>query len=317
MQAVKILASITILASIKSFNKLLSVLLFAGGFVLCWTDAFSQSADSGEALFKQNCSACHTIGGGDLVGPDLQGVTLRRDGDWLARFIQQPDRMIAEGDSIAKRLLAKYNNIPMPVQGLSALQVKAVLAYLVQQNGTAPSPETGLQVSEAAQAPSGSAQQDTTAAAKVPPGDPQRGKDLFTGAVRLQNGGPPCLACHDVRGVRLLGGGSLGLDLTRSFAKFGQDGMASILASLPFPTMQPIYQQKPLTTEEQAQLNAFFQLAANKTPRKFTMEIALLSATGFLLMLFIAPVVWRKRLSEVRKSLLSQARTQRMEELNG
>src|SRR5262249_23399752 len=45
----------------------------------------------GQSLFKKICAPCHTIGVGDRVGPDLRGVTERRDHVWLADFIQHPD----------------------------------------------------------------------------------------------------------------------------------------------------------------------------------------------------------------------------------
>ena len=40
----------------------------------------------GQALFKKMCAPCHTIGGGDHVGPDLRGVADRRDHAWLDRL---------------------------------------------------------------------------------------------------------------------------------------------------------------------------------------------------------------------------------------
>jgi len=45
-----------------------------------------EAQDDGQQLF-QVCSACHTIGKGKLIGPDLQGVTDRLDRDWLKSFI--------------------------------------------------------------------------------------------------------------------------------------------------------------------------------------------------------------------------------------
>ena len=45
------------------------------------------SASNGKSLFEQKCSACHTIGGGRLVGPDLKGVTETRSQEWLTNFI--------------------------------------------------------------------------------------------------------------------------------------------------------------------------------------------------------------------------------------
>src|SRR6266852_6007187 len=57
--------------------------------------------DQGEYFFQSQCSVCHTVGQGDKMGPDLLGVTARRDRAWLTRYIMAPDRMLAEGDPIA------------------------------------------------------------------------------------------------------------------------------------------------------------------------------------------------------------------------
>src|SRR5215510_14162766 len=75
--------------------------------------------DAGVLLFQSRCSACHTIGKGDAVGPDLAGVTTRRDRDWLVRYLRAPDQMLAEQDAVAVALLAKYKNVPMPNLRLS------------------------------------------------------------------------------------------------------------------------------------------------------------------------------------------------------
>ena len=86
----------------------------------------------GKAIFEMNCVACHSVGGGVRLGPDLEGVVARRDADWLARWIAEPDAMLAEGDPIATELLAEFNNVTMPNLQLSADEVASVLAYLEQ-----------------------------------------------------------------------------------------------------------------------------------------------------------------------------------------
>src|SRR5215469_15302682 len=44
------------------------------------------STQPGQALFRKLCAPCHTIGVGDRIGPDLRGVTQRRDHAWLSSF---------------------------------------------------------------------------------------------------------------------------------------------------------------------------------------------------------------------------------------
>ncbi len=89
----------------------------------------SIAAETGEQVFQKKCAGCHTIGGGKLVGPDLAGVTSRREEDWLFKQIQQPDTLIAEKDPIALQLLQEYN-MPMVPLGLEDSEVAAVISYL-------------------------------------------------------------------------------------------------------------------------------------------------------------------------------------------
>ncbi len=77
--------------------------------------------------FESKCLACHTIGGGDKLGPDIYGVTKRHDEAWLARWLKSPEQML-QTDPTAKALLEKWR-IPMPNQGLSDQDVKDYIAY--------------------------------------------------------------------------------------------------------------------------------------------------------------------------------------------
>jgi protein SCO1 len=86
--------------------------------------------DGGAYIFGTKCAACHTIGRGDSVGPDLLGVTSVRDRAWLTHFIVAPNEMLSQGDPIAKALFKKYNQVQMPNVGLSDFDLKAVIGYL-------------------------------------------------------------------------------------------------------------------------------------------------------------------------------------------
>jgi mono/diheme cytochrome c family protein len=89
-----------------------------------------QAAESGQQIFQDTCAPCHTIGKGKTVGPDLAGVTSRREESWLKRQIKDPESLIDEKDPIALQLLKEADDVPMPPPDLSDEQVMAVIAYL-------------------------------------------------------------------------------------------------------------------------------------------------------------------------------------------
>lgn len=85
--------------------------------------------DKGKELFTaKGCNACHKLGGGKLVGPDLKGVTARRDKQWIAKMIMKPDVMIKE-DPVAKELF-KTHLTPMPNQGVTEADLPLIMSYL-------------------------------------------------------------------------------------------------------------------------------------------------------------------------------------------
>jgi protein SCO1/2 len=85
-------------------------------------------------LFQSKCGACHTIGQGDKVGPDLSGVTAQRERAWLTRYIQAPDEVLAAGDPVAAGLFKKYKGVRMPNLGLKPEEVTHLLSYLETQS---------------------------------------------------------------------------------------------------------------------------------------------------------------------------------------
>ena len=98
-----------------------------------------RAMSTGERLFRTRCEVCHVIGGRDqvpphqsgrLLGPDLLNVTQRRDRAWLARWLAQPDKMLAEGDPLAVQLYEKHQKVPMPNMALKEQDVAALIEYL-------------------------------------------------------------------------------------------------------------------------------------------------------------------------------------------
>ena len=87
------------------------------------------AAVRGKLNFESKCLACHSIGRGDKLGPDLLGVTKRRTEVWLTKWLKSPEKML-ESDPDAKAMLQKYKGIPMPNQNLSDPEVDEYIIYL-------------------------------------------------------------------------------------------------------------------------------------------------------------------------------------------
>ena len=269
----------------------------------------AQATADGETVFKAKCAACHTIGGGRLIGPDLKGVTQRRDASWLSAWIKAPDKVLAAKDPAATQLAAQFG-MPMPNLGLSDADVASLMAYLQSMDGAPAAPPAGTQPAatqaQNAPAPSGI---DLVLALN---GDPQYGQQLFTGAAVLQNGGTHCMACHTVNGVGPLGGGALGPDLTHVYARYGRQGLASALGSLPFPTMQGVFANNLLSANDQSDLLAFFEQAdqqggAVRTQQNFVSLLAAASALAAVLLAGML-VFWPRQYMGIAQRLRKNGR---------
>ncbi|MEK7696869.1 MAG: cytochrome c, partial [Pseudomonadota bacterium] len=115
--------------------------LFVAGWLIGSQSASAQ--ESGKEIFQKSCAACHSIGGGRLVGPDLKGVNDKRPEDWLLKFTKSSQTLVKSGDKTAVALFEEFNKIPMPDQALSDEQIKKVLAHIKETGGgTAAGKET-------------------------------------------------------------------------------------------------------------------------------------------------------------------------------
>jgi nitrite reductase (NO-forming) len=85
-------------------------------------------AARGKLAFESKCLACHSIGQGKKLGPDLAGVTRLRSTEWLARWLKEPEKML-QSDATAKAMLKEYNNLPMPNQNLSDAEIREYIKY--------------------------------------------------------------------------------------------------------------------------------------------------------------------------------------------
>ena len=250
----------------------------------------SQSAsaqESGKQIFQKACAACHSIGAGRLVGPDLKGVNDKRPEDWLIKFTKSSQTLVKSGDKTALALFEEFNKMPMPDQALSDDQIRKVLAHIKESGG---SPAAGK---------AGPSTQAVASAAEAPPDEVQRGQDLFEGKIRFANGGPSCNACHHVTSDALLGGGVLASELTLVFSRMGKQGVSAILASSPFPVMQAAYAGKAFSDKEISALVGFLQHVdkehSRQMPKEWVLRMFSAGVGGVVVLLGIFSLAGRGR----------------------
>ena len=243
--------------------------------------------------YKQNCSSCHTIGGGTLTGPDLKFVSKRRDRKWLVRFIVDPATVLDSGDTYANNLLAEYRNVRMPnIAGMSNARAEALLDLIATESQLEKSRFAGVTI-------------PTRPFTKA---DIDLGRDYFMGHKRLKNGGASCFSCHHVGGVGGFGGGRLGLDLTKVYERLGpRKNLATWLSAPPTATMLPTFKAHPMEMDEEIMpLVAFFEHTA-KTQQEEPMTsmwlFLLIAAVGTGALLALAGRLWSFRFKAVRKPL--------------
>lgn len=106
--------------------------------------SMAQGPDNPEPQQWKTCAACHSIGEGVVVGPDLEGITERRDEDWLIQFIRSSQTMIKNGDSTAVALYKEYDEAVMPDNDFTDEQIKKLLTFI--ENYEAPAAEPAEQL---------------------------------------------------------------------------------------------------------------------------------------------------------------------------
>ena len=254
-------------------------------------------------FFREKCKSCHTIGGGRLAGPDLKDVTERRDRDWLIGFMMNPQSYVDRGDAYATKLVEEFRSVMPSVSGMTRERCEKLLDLIEAESKLEESQFKGVQISN----------KPFTDADRV------LGRQIFLGKQRLQNGGAACISCHSMHDTPLLGGGALAAereqsDLTNVYERLkGRKVLSNWLAAPATETMQPIFKDHALTSDEIHALVAYFEASAGESPaqpasnRVAFLLIGLLGAAGVI---FGFDAIWKRRFHGVRKPLVDETSLQ-------
>ena len=246
--------------------------------------------------FKKNCLSCHTIGGGRLTGPDLKNVSERQARDWLVNWMLDPEGILKSGDPYAAKLQKESRNAVMTRSpGITRPLAVALLDLIDAESKLVKSQFEGIKISDRA----------------LLPEDIEEGRAYFMGSKPLKNGGPACIGCHTVNSLTGLGGGRLGLNLTRSYATLeGRKGLSAWLMNPPSLTMNPIFQKYAIDGEEILPLVAFLKNETEQNnPENSTamVNFLLFGIAGAVVLLVIFDLIWGKRFKAVRKPMVEES----------
>ena len=203
----------------------------------------------GESIFTKTCQACHTIGKGRLVGPDLKDVHIRRTEDWIIKFIKSSQGMVNSGDADAAAIFNEYNKTIMPDQPLTDIEIKDIISYIKNQSESGTTADISKPIVHSSGLTLEKARDDEF----------QIGRKLFSGEQKLSKGGPACISCHNVVNDELISGGLLAIDLTNTFARLTGPGIHNVISNPPFPVMKTAYANHPVTEDEAFYLIAFLK----------------------------------------------------------
>jgi len=89
--------------------------------------------NSGESLFKGNCTVCHAINE-VVIGPALRDVHERQSEEWIYAFIKNSQKVIKSGDEYAVDLYNQYNQTLMTSFDFSDDELNSILTYIKSES---------------------------------------------------------------------------------------------------------------------------------------------------------------------------------------
>ena len=87
----------------------------------------------GQAIYEMKCQACHKLNDQRVVGPGWQGVTKRRQPEWIMNMVTNVEVML-DKDAEAQKLL-ELCLTRMPNQNVSVGDARDVLEFMRKNDG--------------------------------------------------------------------------------------------------------------------------------------------------------------------------------------
>jgi cytochrome c551/c552 len=247
--------------------------------------------NNGAELFDDNCADCHTIGEGDMSGPDLLGVEQKHSQDWLIKFIRSSKTMISNGDTKAVALFKKYEKEKMPNNDLSTSDILSILDYIKSFNKTVVKKELVYKKSEPVNSKNSvgnfnqvikelEARQDVgeeellkidkkldmllefhkkALSARITEEEISKGEALFEGRTPFKDDIPSCVSCHNNKEIDTLNWSPSALDIADAFSHQDNAEMIDLIINPKSGKMQKVLKNHRLTDDESFYITAYLK----------------------------------------------------------
>lgn len=267
----KIKAKLKQFLSLKLFISITCALVYFGISLPSYsieTIGQMQEEDKTAKLFALKCSGCHTVGGGDLSGPDLKKSSTFQYED-LLKAISRMQEQVGPLSNEEMNELAKFLKSEMANERIK--QENQRIAKLEEL--------------------------------KLDPPNAKIGRELFVGIKPFKNGGLSCISCHNVASAPTWGGGKLGVALENTYKKFGKHNLASAIENCNWKVMKEAYKNHPITKQEAIHLVGFFRQVKDEPAKNSGGYYHAFSGLGCLFLYLATALFYSKRLRGVRKKL--------------
>jgi len=299
-----------------------------------------KAQNNGAELFDDNCADCHTIGDGDMSGPDLLGVEQKYPNDWLFQFIRSSKTMISNGDAKAVAIYVKYEKEKMPDNDLSKAEIQMILDYIKSLNKSVVIAEPDPQKAEVSEPKrsvgnfnqtikeietqqNASKEELTTIekkldmllefhkkalSARITEDEILKGEALFEGKTPFKDDIPACASCHNNKEIDTLNWNPSALDIADAFSHQDNAEMIDLIISPKSEKMQEVLKNHRLTDDESFFITAYLKdLERNglEPNKKFPINRTVFVSVGLIMLLLLLDLLITKKIKYKAVSLLT------------
>jgi len=231
------------------------------------------AADAGAKLYMLKCMGCHTIGGGQLSGPDLKPMS-----GWPRENLEAGVRRMEKSvGPLSSEAVTELTDLLLSTD--AAERIKTVQQAMALQQ-----------------------------AATLEPPSAEKGEALFLGRTSFAGGGISCAACHQAGGK----GGSMASSLEDAYTRLGEVPLLATCEAPGYPVMRAIYAPHPVTKQEAIHIVSYLQSVSEEAAPPLNPPMSIVGLIGGIgLTLAMGMRSGHKSIAGTRARMVAQAHQRR------